>query len=81
MTTSSHAPRLAPILGALALAVVAVVAGAPSTAAAATGPAAPPPPPPPAVPAHVKIRPVALVPTRLRLRADRDETGVTLRLR
>jgi hypothetical protein len=73
MTIKTHAPRLAALLGALA---VVALAGTPSPAAAATGPAVPPPAPPPPKQAD----PVALTPTRLRLRAGRDQSGVTLRV-
>jgi hypothetical protein len=77
MTTQPHAPHLATILGALAVAVLAG-APAPATAGAATRPAVPPVLPRP--PAPAKTRPVALAPRTLRLRADRQESGVTLRL-
>jgi hypothetical protein len=76
MTTDTPTPRLATIVGALA---VAVLAGVPSTAAAATGPTVPPPRPRP--PARTSPGHLAVVPTRLQLRADRDDSGVTLRVR
>jgi hypothetical protein len=75
MTIKTHAPRLAPLLGALA---VVALAGVPSTAAAATGPATPPPPTAP--PPPKTGGPVALAPPRLRLRASRDDSGITLRV-
>jgi hypothetical protein len=66
----------APLLGALASAAL-IIGPAPALAAAATGHRAPPHHPA----GQKRTGPLALAPDKLRLRADRQETGYALSLR